>query len=197
MHALRLYWPLLALCAAAAAQAGPALSAAQPHLAPSADGAYVIDSQTRMAWARCVEGMRWNGKACAGSPRLLTQAQALALASERWKAEGVAWRLPRVNELKRLVDKSTQPPGLNPRLFPNAPEDWHWTATANVNTSTVNPYAYGNVARGGAGESRLSVQQGWAVDMATGDARSDMGRGTPLPVRLVRPAPQESQEPQE
>jgi hypothetical protein len=187
MHAPRFVWTALTLPFCAAAQTA---SSAQPQLLASADGAYVIDVQTQLAWPRCVEGMSWNGKTCTGSPRLLTHAQAQALAAQRWKAEGVGWRLPRVNELKRLVDKAAKPSGLNPRLFPNAPADWHWTGTANVNTASVNPYAYGNVARGGAGESRLSAQQGWAVDMGSGEARPDMGRGTPLPVRLVRPAPQ-------
>ncbi|QNP60007.1 DUF1566 domain-containing protein [Paenacidovorax monticola] len=182
-------WTALALLAAATTAAAQGPSPTQPHLVPSDDGAYVIDTLAKIAWPRCVEGMHWTGKTCTGTAQLFTHAQAQALATARWKAEGVAWRLPRVNELRRLVDKSTQPPALNPRLFPRAPAEWHWTATANVNTSTVNPYAYGNVARGGAGESRLSVQQGWAVDMGSGEARSDMGRGSPLPVRLVRPAP--------
>ena len=74
-------------------------------------------------------------------------------------------------------------------LFPAMPRDWLWTGTASVNTNTVNPYAYGNVARGGAGESSMTVQQSWAVDMASGEARGDVGRATRLHVQLVRPAP--------
>ncbi|TFI49278.1 DUF1566 domain-containing protein, partial [Diaphorobacter sp. DS2] len=94
-----------------------------------------------------------------------------------------------VPELRRLVNRNAQPPSVDPQLFPNAPLEWHWTGTASVNTLSVNPYAYGNVARGGAGESSLSVQQGWAVDMTSGEARGDVGRSTRLPIRLVRPAP--------
>ena len=192
MPILRRLWIVLALPACAWGQGAP-LAPNQPHLQPSDDGAYIIDTQSRLAWPRCVEGMSWTGSTCMGTPRTLTHAQALALATQRWKAEGVRWRLPRVPELRRLVDKSSQPPGLNPRLFPRAPADWHWTATANVNTAAVNPYAYGNVTRGGQGESSLSLVQGWAVDTGSGEARSDFGRGTPLYVRLVRPAPQPPQ----
>lgn len=164
------------------------LSPSQPQLQLSADGAFVIDSRARLAWPRCAEGMQWNSGHCSGQPRLMSHAQAQALAVQRWKAQGAGWRLPRVPELRRLIDKSTQPPALNPLLFPNAPPGWHWTATANVNTSSVNPYAYGNVARGGQGESALSVVQGWAVDTGSAEASPDFGRGTLLLVRLVRPA---------
>lgn len=190
----------LALCAAALAMpvvaathgdadAAPALAVQPPALSASPDGTLVIDPRARLAWPRCVEGMAWTGSHCAGTARLLTYGEAQALARQRWKDSGVAWRLPRVNELRRLLDRSAQPPALDPRLFPAAPREWHWTGTASVNAGAVNPYAYGNVARGGMGEGSLSVQQGWAVDMASGQARGDVGRATRLPVRLVRPAP--------
>lgn len=167
----------------------PAASAAAPQFSLSDDGAYVLDARTRLAWPRCVEGMRWNGKTCSGTARLFTYAQAQALARERWKADNVRWRLPRVNELRRLVNRSVQPPMLDPVLFPATPMEWHWTSTTSVNTATVNPYAYGNVQRGGQGESGITVQKGWAVDMETGETSSNMGKATPLPVRLVRPQP--------
>ena len=47
-----------------------------------------------------------------------------ARAGERWKAEGVNWRLPRVSELQRLVQQiPAQPPGLDLTVFPAAPLD--------------------------------------------------------------------------
>ncbi|RYF26808.1 MAG: DUF1566 domain-containing protein [Comamonadaceae bacterium] len=194
---------LMGLCASLGAWAAmsPALaqqepaaraSAAAPQLTASADGAYVLDARTHLAWSRCVEGMRWNGRTCTGSAELFTYSQAQALARDRWKTEGVRWRLPRVNELRRLVNRATQPPSLDAVLFPATPMEWHWTSTASVNTATVNPYAYGNVQRGGQGESGLTTQQGWAVDMETGEASGKMGRATRLPVRLVRPLPAET-----
>lgn len=193
MPILRRLWICCALLPCAHAQSQPAaappISASQPHLILSDDGALVIDTKARLAWSRCVEGMVWTGRTCAGIPHLMTHSQAQALAVRRWKEENVRWRLPRVPEFRRLVDKSAKPIGLNPKLFPNAPADLHWTGTANVNASAVNPYAYGNVARGGEGESALSIVKGWAVDTATGDGIPDIGRGVPLLVRLVRPAP--------
>lgn len=193
-HAALVLCAALALPAAAAPRgdagaAAPAQAAQPPALSVSPDGTLVIDQRARLAWPRCVEGMRWTGSHCTGVARLLTYGEAQALARQRWKDSGVAWRLPRVNELRRLVNRSAQPPSVDQRLFPSSPREWHWTGTASVNTTTVNPYAYGNVMRGGAGESSMTVQQSWAVDMASGQARGDVGRGTRLPVRLVRPAP--------
>lgn len=199
MPILRRLWVLWALLPCAQAQtqtpahtqppATPPLSANQPHLVLSDDGALVIDTKARLAWSRCVEGMVWTGRTCTGVPHLMTHAQAQALAVRRWKEDNVRWRLPRVPEFRRLIDKNAKPVGLNPKLFPNDPADLHWTGTANVNASAVNPYAYGNVTRGGVGESALSIVKGWAVDTSTGNGVPDVGRGVSLLVRLVRPAP--------
>ena len=156
----------------------------------SADGAYVLDRRAGLAWPRCVEGMQWNGKTCTGKPLLLDRSQANALASERWKAEGVGWRLPRVPELQRLVDRTLSPPGLHPVLFPAAPGQWHWSATANVNALRGNPYNYSNIAQGDSGR-QAALLNGWAVNLSSGEARGDAARTSKLPVRLVRPMPVE------
>lgn len=75
---------------------------------------------------------------CTGRASLLTYAQmAKALATQRWKADGVRWRLPRVAELRRLVDRSAHPPAVDPVLFPNAPGGL-WTGTSSVNAGAVN-----------------------------------------------------------
>ena len=165
-----------------------AAPAASP-MAPSADGSLVIDTRSHLAWDRCVMGMRWNGTTCTGLARLLTFAQAKELANERWKREGVRWRLPRVPELRRLANRHASPAAVDAALFPNAPTGWYWTGTSSVNAAAVNPYAYGNVMRGGQGGDTLRARQAWAVDMGSGKGRGDMNRATPLVVRLVRPAP--------
>ena len=189
-----LCWPIAlvlgaALALPARAVPGEGGARAAPALAALRDGTLVVDPRSRLAWPRCVEGMRWNGHTCTGMAELFTYGEAQALARKRWQAEGVRWRLPRVNELRRLVNRKALPPSVDTQLFPAMPRDWLWTGTASVNTNTVNPYAYGNVARGGAGESSMTVQQSWAVDMASGEARGDVGRATRLHVQLVRPAP--------
>lgn len=147
----------------------------------------VIDMRAKLAWSRCAEGMGWNGKACTGSAEVFTYKQAQAYAAERSKAENLRWRLPRVAELKRLLDRNSKPQGLNPELFPNAPRDWHWTGTAAVNAQRLNSYSYDQVNKSGS-ISSLSAQQAWAVNTETLQAVPDMGKGNALLLRLVRPA---------
>ncbi len=181
---------ILCMAAAPAAQAethGEDRSAGATALQVSQDGKYVIDRRARLLWPRCVEGMHWNGRTCAGLPGLFTHKQAQALAAERAKSEGVRWRLPRVNELRRLIARDIRPQGLSPELFPDAPRGWHWTGTAAVNARPVNPYNYSNIS--GSAAPQLSAQQAWAIDLDSLESRPDMGRGNQLMVRLVRPLP--------
>ena len=149
--------PLLVALLAGPAQAADSQVAADWSL--SADGAYVLDQRAGLAWPRCVAGMQWNGKTCTGQPLLLDRAEATALASERWKAEGVDWRIPRAAELQRLVDKS------------------------------LSPYGNIAQGRAGDGARQAAVINGWAVNLSTGEARGDAARASKLPVRLVRPMP--------
>ena len=174
--------PAFAQNAAPAASATPA-----PAFHPSADGQVVIDTRAKLAWPRCAEGMAWTGKSCTGSALLFNHKQAQTYAAERSKAENLRWRLPRVNEFKRLLDRSSQPAGLNPDLFPSAPRDWHWTGTAAVNTQRMNGYNYSQVDKSQS-LTGLSAQQAWAINTETLQTTPDMGKGNALLLRLVRPA---------
>jgi hypothetical protein len=174
-------------------QAQPPASA--PAAAPvrmevSEDGTLVIDARSKVAWSRCLEGTRWNGKTCAGLPRLFTRGEAQAVARERSQAEGVAWRLPRATELRHLVQRRAVPPGVDSALFPSSPGTWHWSSTSRIHTGSVNMYNYGNAMQGSTGgvANRIATRQGWAVDMASGDS-SPVHKDSTLPVRLVRPYP--------
>ena len=175
---------------ATATEASAVTASATSALKPSADGTAIVDPRSKLAWARCVEGMVWNGKTCAGQRKLFDRAEANAVAQARAKAEEARWRLPRANELRRMVDKKANPPGIPPQLFPAAPAGLHWTSTANIKNFSNNQYNYTNMTQGNAGVtgSRLAALDGWAVDMDTGIASGDIPRSTKLPVRLVRMA---------
>jgi len=169
---------LLAL--AAGTQAGPAAPA------PSPDGQDVVDPITHLAWSRCLVGQRWTGQACSGAPELLRHTEALARARALAQQSGLPWRLPRVPELQHLVRRNGQ--GLDPKLFPQAPADWHWSSTPSLSHDTVNPYNYGSVMRGQTGTQTAdsSFVNGWAVHLGDGQARDDVPKGSKLAVRLVR-----------
>jgi len=168
----------------------PPATPAPSRLVPSEAGDLVVDQRAKVAWARCVEGTRWNGKTCAGLPLLFDRSEAMAAATERAKTEGVAWRVPRANELRHLVNKRGIPPGVDTVLFPAAQGTWHWSSTTKIRTNSINAYNYGSAMRGSTGgtASHLSVRQAWAVDMGSGEA-SDVDKTSRLPLRLVRPWP--------
>lgn len=169
------------------AQTGAAAAAdtAAPALQLSADGSEVLDLRARLAWPRCLHGMEWRNQRCEGRPERLSFGQAQKLAQSRNQADGLRWRLPRTNELRRLRQNAALA-GERAALLPGVPGDWHWSGTVAVNASPVNQYSYEQI---GPGRTRLSAQQAWAVDWATGQASGEMGRGNALLVRLVRPLP--------
>lgn len=172
-----------ALATAAAGKPAP------PEWLVTADGGYVVHLSAGMAWPRCVEGMRWSGRACTGQPLMLDHAAALALAQRRARAEGVAWRLPQMKELQGLARQAAKPAAALGPWLPDNPPGWSWSATANLDTRSVNEYNYGNMARGVTAENMARVQfmHAWAVDTTTGEARKDALRRSTLLVRLVRP----------
>jgi hypothetical protein len=155
----------------------------------SKDGAYVIDTRSKLVWLRCTEGMYWDGLICAGTPQRFSFTQARAVASAKSKADGLPWRLPRASELRHLVNnKATTPTGPDPVLFPGTPSDWHWSGSATIETKSINVYDY-DKARHGHNEKtadRMAFLYSWAVHLETGEARNDMPKTSLLPVRLVR-----------
>lgn len=177
----------IALLALALALAAPsAIADDTPRLVPSKDGSELIDATARLAWSRCVEGLQWNGQRCTGQPRLATHAEALMLARTRSRADGHAWRVPRVVELKRLFERVAH--GRDAAvLTPAAPDGFYWTSTARIESETVNINSYRSVQQGATERQvdRLAVQQGWVVEQPGGAPR-DMNKREKLPVRLVR-----------
>lgn len=186
MPCLRFHIPslpiLLLLLGGLPACAAPPASA--PATSPGADW---TDPQSKLSWARCVEGMQWTGKACTGQALLLTHAQAIARATARAKEEGLAWRVPRVPELRHLLEKSAKAAADAP---PAAPAGWLWTASANVRQDKPNPYNYGNVmSNRGSNANDTPFLLGWAVESPGGAASGDIPKSRLLAVRLVRSAP--------
>jgi len=177
------------LCALGLALAMVAASADDtPRLLASADGAELIDAAAGLAWSRCVLGMHWDGRRCAGEAVLATHAQALAFARAHGEAAGKAWRLPRVPELKHFIERLPQ--GRDPALLASAgPAGWYWTGSTRIDSAAVNPYNYRNIESGGSQRQvdRLVPQMGWAVQQPGGAARGDVAKRERLALRLVRP----------
>jgi hypothetical protein len=177
---------LWALAAASAAAAGDETA---DNLSASDDGAFVIDARTRVAWARCVEGMRGTGTTCSGVADRLDHAGATARVAQRRRSDGLNWRLPRVRELQWLLKSDSPTKRIDTTRFPRASDGWHWSASVSIDSSTVNPYNYSNIRSGVTAENvnRIAYLHGWAVHLGSGEANGAINKRTRLPVRLVLP----------
>jgi hypothetical protein len=180
-------WLLITL--QVAAQAAEAAKSTAMAVAQEQNGTYVVDLVSRLAWPRCVEGMLWTGSGCTGTPALFNRSDAMARAAQLTTTQGVQWRLPSAGELRGLLKSSAHPQGLDPALFPRVTGDWVWSTTIKIDTAPVNQYNYGNIMKGrNAGNAQaMEALAGMAVNMVTGATRSDVPKGTKLPVRLVLP----------
>lgn len=78
---------------------------------------------------------------------------------------GMNWRLPTVDELFALADRSTHSPAIDKTFFPKCHSDWYWTSTP----AAVSPADYA-----------------WFVDFSYGRAPW-FNRGNRAFVRAVRP----------
>lgn len=148
----------------------------------------VRDTATGLVWRRCAEGMYWTGDACAGQAVLLDWSQAQARARAMAQADGQAWRLPTLAQLKLLGAFARSQAAAHAALFPQSPPGWYWSASSTVDNAPVNPYNYGNIQRGvdGSNVSRLTYLQAWALQLGDGDAQDNLPKRSALHVRLVR-----------
>lgn len=175
-----LCWPAPLL----AADRTPAKPAGQDW-SLSTDGAYLIQHSTRLMWSRCLAGMRWNGRDCVGLPQWADLPQAQLVARQRAQADALAWRLPHQHELLQLARLGAQP---DQTLLPESSLGWVWSGSVPIAIQEVNPYTYENIVKGQGGQNiaQMKFLHGWVVNTATGHARDDVLRRTPMFVQLVR-----------
>jgi hypothetical protein len=163
MIRLSLFLYLMAVSLAIGAQTcNGTLSAPDSRYAVAANGMTVLDQQTGLIWARCPNGMNWDGAACAGTATSYTWQEALTAADTSTLAGYTDWRLPNIKELISLVEPGCVDPALNTRIFPNT-ASWFWSSSPYVG----------------------SAYSAWYVYFGYGDVYDD-SRGSSLAVRLVR-----------
>lgn len=107
---------------------------AQSRFSYSTDGAEVTDSQTGLIWRRCSAGQTWSGSTCTGTANVFMHEGALAYAQSQ-----ADWRLPNVQELSSLVDKTRISPAIDGTAFPATVSSWYWSSSL---TGVVNYARY-------------------------------------------------------
>jgi len=101
--------------------------------------AFVVDTVTNLAWARCVVGQTWNidTEACDGEPLRLTWKEALQQANSLVIDSRTDWRVPNIKELATIVERKCVSPAKNLVVFPGAPDGRYWSSTPNTSASAM------------------------------------------------------------
>jgi len=139
-------------------------SAAQDRFKISSDGQDVTDTTTKLAWRRCAEGLRWDGKACSGKLKTYKYPEAKDAAAALAKSDGKGWRIPTRDELVGIVDKTAKKkPRIDVKAFPQTPSQPFWAMRPGT-------------------DDDLSA---WLVNFANGKVSGNAGQRK-FPLRLVR-----------
>jgi Protein of unknown function (DUF1566) len=126
----------------------------------------VRDRATGLVWRRCLEGTRWTGSQCTGTPLEASRTLAIAHAQAQAADTGQAWRLPNVKELASLVDTGRMFPAIDPLVFPDTPALPLWTSTHVTGLA----------------------ENAWQVEFSVGTVTNEI-RGSHQRFRLVRDGP--------
>lgn len=100
----------------------------QARFVISEDGNEVTDNTTGLIWRRNVEGMKITANGCSGSATAFNSDQASGWANNEASNSGKPWRLPRLQELLSIVDKSRCNPAIDTDIFPGTPGSPFWSA---------------------------------------------------------------------
>lgn len=94
----------------------------------------VTDKDTGLIWQKCIAGL--SGTDCSsGTEDEPNWADALSYCNDLTLAGRSDWRLPNINELKSIVDRSTSTPAIDTTAFPNADGNTYWSATTATASS--------------------------------------------------------------
>jgi hypothetical protein len=100
----------------ATAQAIPAATAAATRFVDNGDGT-VTDTRTGLVWTKATL-----------TSECVTHKKAEQVCAEL----GEGWRLPTVEELFLLADRSRKEPAIDTDAFPDTQSDWYWTSTISA-----------------------------------------------------------------
>jgi hypothetical protein len=89
-----------------------------------------MDPRNGLRWYRCNAGERFANGQCIGEPLKLSLADTQRYIEEFATMTNRKWRLPTLDEMGTLIEKSCGNPALNPTAFPGAMSDNYWTSNA-------------------------------------------------------------------
>lgn len=108
---------------------------AQDRFTYSANGAEVTDTSTGLTWRRCSEGQQFSYDRCEGKATEHSFKGALAHAKSRATRQS-AWRVPSIEELGTLVEKSARPAAIDGSAFPDTLANRYWSSSPHETEAT-------------------------------------------------------------
>ena len=94
-------------------------------------GHYVIDLSQKLEWLTCPVGMIWKNNTCVGEALKLKFDeidQVILQANQQLEGN---WRLPKRQELEKLVCQKCKKVKIISKIFPNTPPESFWTSEIN------------------------------------------------------------------
>ena len=87
----------------------------------------VLDTQARLTWKICAEGMIYLNGRCTGNAEFTWD-----YAAKNFDDKANGWRLPSIDELKSIVEKRCTEPAINLQVFPNTQPLSFWSASSDA-----------------------------------------------------------------
>lgn len=100
------------------------------------NGDYTItDNATGLVWQKCSRGQ--SGESCADTAARINWQGALEYCENLDLGGRTDWRLPSLNELKSLLDRSHYNPAINTTYFPATVGSYYWSSSSYVGTNSA------------------------------------------------------------
>jgi hypothetical protein len=110
------------------------------HFLDNANGT-VNDRQTGLVWQKCSMGQN-NDTTCSGTASAVSWTNALAYCNALTTIPARIWRLPNINELKSIVDRTIgpNPAALNNTVFPATGVTFNYWSSSTYVPNTMNAW---------------------------------------------------------
>jgi len=96
------------------------------------DGHHFVQQHTNLIDGR---SLLWTRDTVGDEPLTFKEAQAAIEKLNKEKFGGFSdWRLPTVEELFLLGDRTRYNPAIDPEFFPDCPSSWFWTSTVDASS---------------------------------------------------------------
>jgi hypothetical protein len=100
------------------------------------DDGTVTHIATGLTWRQCPLGQTLSGSSCTGAATWASWESALVAAEDLSFAGESDWRLPNINELRSLVERTCMGPSTNTALFPLTYDAYQfWSSTSSFSDS--------------------------------------------------------------